>query len=62
MAMQLRDARYWLDRAEETKAVGETMHNAEARRAMMEIAAQYAEMASRARASARDPADAVTGE
>ena len=57
MAKQLRDARYWLDKAEETRSIGETMRNAEARRVMLEIATQYAEMAVRARASAPEPGD-----
>jgi hypothetical protein len=43
-------ADYWTARALETKAIAEAMINVDAKQAMLEIAALYEELASRARA------------
>jgi hypothetical protein len=42
------NADYWTAKALEAKAVAEAMLNADAKRAMLEIAALYEELASRA--------------
>jgi hypothetical protein len=55
-------AQYFLDKAEETLAIGEAMRNPAARRVMLNIAAQYIEIAARARSSAADPGRTDEGE
>jgi hypothetical protein len=55
-------AQYFLDKAEETLAIGEAMRNRAARRVMMDIVAQYIEIAAQARSSAADPGQTDEGE
>ncbi len=43
--MALRKAQYWLDREEEARLIAEGMSSGEARRTMLNIAAQYARLA-----------------
>jgi hypothetical protein len=45
VASEIRDARYWLDRAEEARIQAEHMVNPEAKRQMLAIAAGYQRMA-----------------
>jgi hypothetical protein len=46
-----KSADYWTSKADEARMVAETMSNTEAKRAMLEIAALYEELAVRARAA-----------
>jgi hypothetical protein len=41
---------YWQERAEEARAIAEDMHDAQARRAMLVVAANYEKIAKRAEA------------
>jgi hypothetical protein len=43
-------ADYWTSKADEARMIAETMNNGDAKRAMLEIAALYEELAVRARA------------
>jgi hypothetical protein len=49
-----RNADYLMGKAEETRTIGETMINADAKRVMLEIAVLYEELAVRARARAAE--------
>jgi hypothetical protein len=51
------NADYWTEKALETKAIAEAMLNADAKQAMLEIAALYEELASRARAHTKGNTD-----
>ena len=55
-------AEYFLDKAEETLAIGEAMRNPAARRVMMDIVAQYIEIAAQARSSPADSGRTDDGE
>jgi hypothetical protein len=52
---ELRDARYWHDRAEEVRAKAESMRNPVAKRQMLSIARTYDHLAERAAERAKDP-------
>jgi len=44
-----RNTDHWMSKAREARALGETMVNAGAKRAMLEVAALYEELSARAR-------------
>ena len=55
MSAQFGTPEYWLERAEEARAMAEEFNDSQAKRAMLDIAAGYEKVASRTEVARRAP-------